>query len=82
MSVDSYVREKQEINFFIGGSIIMDYGFTYFFVQKTLIDGLEPCGFFVNYLYNLILTAPIHCKIIWWASDVIQNFSKSVLMEL
>ncbi len=24
MSVDSYVREKQEINFFIGGSIIMD----------------------------------------------------------
>ncbi len=59
-----------------------------FSLHKMLTVGLEWCGLLVDYCdvfiscWTLILTAPIHCRgSNRWASDVMCNFSKSVLMK-
>ncbi len=59
-----------------------------FSLYKTLIDGLEMCGLFVYYCDVFISCLDSHSdgthslqRIHWWASDVMLNFSKSVLMK-
>ncbi len=76
ISADFDVRRQQEIDFFTGGSIIMEYDiWPGFIVQtcsfsrhKTLIDGLESCGLLEDYCDVFISCSdshsdiPIHCK--------------------
>ncbi len=57
--------------------------------HKMLTDGLESCGLLVDYSsYVFISCLDSHSdgthslqRILWWASDVILNFSKSVSMN-
>lgn len=54
MLVDFEVRGQLGMDFFTGGSNIMDYGFvsnkyTAFSLYKVLIYRLESCGLFVDY---------------------------------
>ncbi len=59
-----------------------------FSLHKTLFDGLEWCGLLVHYCDVFISCLDSHSDgthslqmIHWWASDVMLNFSKSVLMK-
>ncbi len=54
---------------------------TCFVVQSPIIDGLEWCGllWFLSAVWNLILTAPIHCK--GTTCEVMLNFSRSFQMK-
>ncbi len=61
-----------------------------FSLHKTLIDRLESCGLLVDYFDVFISCLDSHSdgthslqthRIHWWASDVMTNFSKSVLMQ-
>ncbi len=96
-------EDKQWMDFFIGGRIIMDWDWN--FVQKLEIltlkhftdeivfykhaafqftrlllmdwSGVNYCDAFISCLdgtYSLQ-------RIIWWASDVMQNFSKTVTLK-
>ncbi len=53
MLMDFDVKGQQEINFFTGGSVIMDYGRLKLklciLLHKVLIDGLEWCELLVYY---------------------------------
>ncbi len=69
-------------NCFIGGSNVTDRG-----LILAGSNGLK-CGFFVNYCDIFISFLDSHSngthslqRIIWWASDVMLNFSKSILMK-
>ncbi len=44
------------------------------------VEYLDYCDI-LSAVCTLILTAPIHCRVNWWESDVMQNFSKSILMN-
>ncbi len=57
-------------------------------LHKTLIDGLEWCGFLVDYCGVFISCLDSHSdgthslqRIHWWASDIMLHFFKSVLMK-
>ncbi len=68
-----WCERQQQMLFFTGGSIIMDYGLNVFELKlswwicfsfcllQMLTDGLEWCGLWC-FLSALILTAPIHCR--------------------
>ncbi len=58
-----------------------------FLLHKTLIDGLEWCGLFVDYCDVFISCLDSHSdgthslqRICWWASDVRLNFFRYVLV--
>ncbi len=57
-------------------------------LHMTLIDGLEWCGLLLDYCDVFISCLDSHSdgthslqRIHWWASDVMQNFSKSVVLQ-
>ncbi len=59
-----------------------------FSLHKMLIDGLESCGLLVDYCDVFISCLNSHSNgthslqmILWWASDVMQNFSKFIMKE-
>ncbi len=59
-----------------------------FLLHKTVIDGLESCGLLVDYCDVIISCLNSYSdgthslqRIHWWASDVMLNCFKSVLMK-
>ncbi len=82
---DSYISQKQQLKMSWWICYLQTCSFSF---HKTLINGLESCELFVDYCDVCISCLDYHSdgthslqRIHWWASDVMLNFSKSVLMK-
>ncbi len=61
MYVDLDVKRQQRMDFFTGGSVIINDGLVFWPMDWSGVDYLWIMVMFLSAVWTLILTAPIHC---------------------